>query len=45
VLELKDGRTTEVTLLVGEAPADQEAVGAEAKVRFRGGPLRPAARA
>lgn len=43
VLELKDGRTTEVTLLAGEAPAGDKA-GAEAKVRFRGGPLRPAAR-
>jgi hypothetical protein len=44
VLELKDGRTTDVTLLLGEAPAGEEAAGAEAKVRFRGGPLRAVAR-
>jgi hypothetical protein len=39
VLELRDGRTTEVVLPLDEAPA-----GEEAKVKFRGGPLRRAGR-
>jgi hypothetical protein len=39
-LELKDGRTTEVVLQLGEAPA-----GEVSKVKFRGGPLRRAGRA
>jgi hypothetical protein len=40
VLELKGGRTTEVVLMLAEKPK-----GKEAKVKFRGGPLRRAGHA